>query len=189
MHPFRERLVRAMRDRGYEATGVADHPAAIDAAREESPELALVDLRLPGESGLAVVRDLKALDSVHRGGRADRLRKHRHGGGEHEARRRQLSDEARRRRSDRRGFRGHATTRRTARLRRSLASSGSTFNGFSRTAAATCRRRPESWEFTGGRSSGSSRSGPYRVDPFSDCSRATRNAGVDERCPRKAAQA
>jgi two-component system response regulator RegA len=60
---FRERLVRAMRDRGFEATGAADHPSAIDAAREESPELAVVDLRLPGESGLAVVRDLKALDS------------------------------------------------------------------------------------------------------------------------------
>src|SRR5581483_8904022 len=60
---FRERLVRAMRDRGYEASGVADHPAAINAAREDSPELALVDLRLPGESGLSVVRDLKALDS------------------------------------------------------------------------------------------------------------------------------
>jgi two-component system response regulator RegA len=60
---FRERLVRAMRDRGYEATGVADHRSAIQAARDDSPELALVDLRLPGESGLAVVRDLKALDS------------------------------------------------------------------------------------------------------------------------------
>lgn len=60
---FRERLVRAMRDRGYEATGVADHPSAIDAAHRESPELALVDLRLPGESGLAVVRDLKTLDA------------------------------------------------------------------------------------------------------------------------------
>lgn len=60
---FRERLVRAMRDRGYEATGVSDHPSAIEAARDESPELALVDLRLPGESGLAVVRDLKSLDS------------------------------------------------------------------------------------------------------------------------------
>jgi two-component system, response regulator RegA len=60
---FRERLVRAMRDRGYEAIGVADHPSAIEAARQDSPELALVDLRLPGESGLAVVRDLKALDS------------------------------------------------------------------------------------------------------------------------------
>jgi two-component system response regulator RegA len=61
--PFRERLVRTMRDRGYEGSGVADHPAAITAAREDSPELALVDLRLPGESGLSVVRDLKALDS------------------------------------------------------------------------------------------------------------------------------
>ena len=29
---------------------------------QDSPELALVDLRLPGESGLAVVRDLKELD-------------------------------------------------------------------------------------------------------------------------------
>jgi two-component system response regulator RegA len=60
---FRDRLVRAMRDRGFEAIGVADHPSAIDAARVESPELALVDLRLPGESGLAVVRDLKSLDA------------------------------------------------------------------------------------------------------------------------------
>lgn len=60
---FRERLVRAMRDRGYEATGVPDHRSALDAARDDSPELALVDLRLPGESGLAVVRDLKALDA------------------------------------------------------------------------------------------------------------------------------
>jgi len=62
--PFRERLVRAMRDRGYETTGVADHPSAVDAARDESPELALVDLRLPGQSGLAVVRELKALDPL-----------------------------------------------------------------------------------------------------------------------------
>jgi two-component system response regulator RegA len=60
--PLRERLVRAMRDRGYDARGVPDATTAIAAAREESPELALVDLRLPGESGLAIVRELKALD-------------------------------------------------------------------------------------------------------------------------------
>jgi two-component system response regulator RegA len=59
---FRERLVRAMRDRGLDATGVADHPAALKAAGLDSPELAVIDLRLPGESGLAIVRDLKALD-------------------------------------------------------------------------------------------------------------------------------
>jgi len=60
---FRERLVRAMRDRGFEASGAADHRSALHAARADSPELALVDLRLPGESGLTVVRDLKALDA------------------------------------------------------------------------------------------------------------------------------
>lgn len=60
--PFRERLVRAMRDRGFEAQGVADHASALEAALQETPELALVDLRLPGQSGMAVVRDLKQLD-------------------------------------------------------------------------------------------------------------------------------
>lgn len=60
--PFRERIVRAMRDRGYDATGVADHRSAWAAASRESPELALVDLRLPGDSGLTVVRDLRRLD-------------------------------------------------------------------------------------------------------------------------------
>jgi two-component system response regulator RegA len=60
--PFRERLVRAMRDRGFEAVGVADHRSALEAAQQESPELALVDLRLGGDSGLAVVRDLRRLD-------------------------------------------------------------------------------------------------------------------------------
>ena len=60
--PLRDRLVRAMSDRGYEARGVADYASALDVAREESPELALVDLRLPGESGLTVIRELKELD-------------------------------------------------------------------------------------------------------------------------------
>ena len=59
---LRERLVRAMCDRGYEAVGAADRASAIDLARQESPELALVDLRLPDDSGLTVVRELKELD-------------------------------------------------------------------------------------------------------------------------------
>ena len=59
---FRDRLARAMRDRGFEVIAAADYAAAIAAARDESPEFALVDLRLPGESGLTVVRDLKTLD-------------------------------------------------------------------------------------------------------------------------------
>src|SRR5262245_19656831 len=59
---FRERLVRAMRDRGYDVIGARDGEEALTIAREESPELALVDLRLEGASGLDVVQQLKQLD-------------------------------------------------------------------------------------------------------------------------------
>jgi two-component system response regulator RegA len=60
--PFRDRLVRAMRERGFDAVGAANHRAAVDLASNDSPELALVDLKLPDASGLDVVRDLKAID-------------------------------------------------------------------------------------------------------------------------------
>lgn len=60
--PLRERLVRAMRDRGLDARGAADGEEALALAREESPELALVDLRMPGRGGLEVVRELVAID-------------------------------------------------------------------------------------------------------------------------------
>jgi two-component system response regulator RegA len=60
--PFRTRLVRAFAERGFEVFGAADYSEAMIAARAESPEYALVDLRLPGGSGLDLVRDLKALD-------------------------------------------------------------------------------------------------------------------------------
>jgi two-component system response regulator RegA len=59
---FRKILVNAFRDRGYEAEGVSDAAAAIKAAEHDSPEMAVVDLRLPDESGLDVVRRLKAID-------------------------------------------------------------------------------------------------------------------------------
>ena len=59
---FRMRLVRAFRDRGFDVRSAGNHEEAMAAAREDSPELALVDLRLPGKSGLDLVQDLKALD-------------------------------------------------------------------------------------------------------------------------------
>lgn len=63
---FRERLVRALADRGYEAVGAADGEEALLLAREESPECAVVDLRMPGMSGLDVVRELLAIDPTTR---------------------------------------------------------------------------------------------------------------------------
>jgi two-component system response regulator RegA len=59
---FRTRLVRAFVDRGLEVTGAANYQEAVAAATAETPELALVDLKLPGRSGLDLLRTLKELD-------------------------------------------------------------------------------------------------------------------------------
>jgi two-component system response regulator RegA len=59
---LRRRLARAFQERGFavrEAGGVAD---ALALAREESPELAVVDLRVPDGDGLDVLRALKRID-------------------------------------------------------------------------------------------------------------------------------
>jgi two-component system response regulator RegA len=60
---FRRILVSALEARGYEAKGVADAETAIATAREDSPEMAVVDLRLGDRSGLDVVRQLKVIDA------------------------------------------------------------------------------------------------------------------------------
>ncbi len=60
---FRERLLRAFRARGFEARGARDAAEAIAAAEEDSPELAVVDLRMPDASGLDVVAALRAIDA------------------------------------------------------------------------------------------------------------------------------
>lgn len=64
--PFRARLVRALADRGLEARGAKDADEALALARADSPELAIVDLRMPGASGLALVKDLLAVDPATR---------------------------------------------------------------------------------------------------------------------------
>ncbi len=61
---LRERLVRAFTERGLEAKGAANGEDAIASARADSPELALVDLRMPDRSGLDVVRELKSIDAA-----------------------------------------------------------------------------------------------------------------------------
>ena len=61
---FRTRLCRALADRGWQAHPAPDGESAIRLAEELSPELAVVDLRLPGASGLDIVRDLRTLDEA-----------------------------------------------------------------------------------------------------------------------------
>lgn len=61
---YRTRLVRAFQSRHFEAQGARDGESALALARKESPEYAVVDLRMPGMSGLDVVRELKAVDAM-----------------------------------------------------------------------------------------------------------------------------
>lgn len=59
---FRHRLAAAFSSRGLEVRTAGGCAEALALAREDSPEWALVDLRMPGGSGLDLVRELKALD-------------------------------------------------------------------------------------------------------------------------------
>lgn len=60
---FRERLAQALGDRGFEVRTAADPAAALSSAERDSPEMAVVDLRMPGGNGLELVRDLKQIDA------------------------------------------------------------------------------------------------------------------------------
>lgn len=55
---FRERLARAFEARGFDVTTAGNHSEALAAARAKAFARAVIDLRMPGESGLAVVADL-----------------------------------------------------------------------------------------------------------------------------------
>jgi two-component system, response regulator RegA len=59
---FRTTLRRAFESRGWEAHEAPGATAALAKAREIWPDLAIVDLRMPGESGLQVVENLRSLD-------------------------------------------------------------------------------------------------------------------------------
>ncbi len=60
---FRKRLCRALVERKWEASAVASGEEAVRFAQECSPDLVLVDLRMPGMGGLDTVQRLRALDS------------------------------------------------------------------------------------------------------------------------------
>ncbi len=59
---FRTRLAHALRKRDYEVWTAGDAEEAMRYANIESPEFAVVDLRMPGQSGLALVGALLELD-------------------------------------------------------------------------------------------------------------------------------
>lgn len=59
---FRTRLARAFAERGYEVRAAEGFDGALRLASEDSPELAVVDLKMVGRSGLEVVQGLLEVD-------------------------------------------------------------------------------------------------------------------------------
>jgi two-component system response regulator RegA len=60
---FRKRLCRAFAERNWAADAVSNGDDALNYARDRSPDLVLVDLRMPGMGGLDLVQELRAVDS------------------------------------------------------------------------------------------------------------------------------
>ncbi len=63
---LRAHLARAFEGRGCWVRAAASAEEAIELAADESPELAVVDLRIGSDDGLAVVRDLLRIDPATR---------------------------------------------------------------------------------------------------------------------------
>lgn len=59
--PFADTLARAMRRHGYAPQIAHSADAALAAARADTPDAAIVDLRIGGESGLDLVAPLRSL--------------------------------------------------------------------------------------------------------------------------------
>jgi two-component system response regulator RegA len=60
---FRNRLRRAFAQRSWEAEAAPNGDEALKFARERSPDLVVVDLRMPGMGGLDLVEGLRVIDS------------------------------------------------------------------------------------------------------------------------------
>lgn len=59
---LRERLAKALRDRGYDVRTASSGDEALELARQESPEFAILDLKMPGMNGLDLMTEIKKID-------------------------------------------------------------------------------------------------------------------------------
>lgn len=59
---FRRQLERAFARRGFDVRTAANGDEAVASALEDSPELAVLDLRMPGQDGLELLQQLKRID-------------------------------------------------------------------------------------------------------------------------------
>jgi two-component system response regulator RegA len=59
---LRERLARAFSDRGFDVRVAGNYDEAVALAKQDSPEMAVVDLKMPGQSGLQLLKELRTID-------------------------------------------------------------------------------------------------------------------------------
>lgn len=59
---LRERLARALRERGYDVRTAGEAVEAMRLVREDSPEMAVLDLKMPGASGIDLLKEIRAQD-------------------------------------------------------------------------------------------------------------------------------
>ena len=56
---FRERLARAFSNRGYTVYEAGEVDQALEMIKDKHPDWALIDLRMPGKSGLDLIKEAK----------------------------------------------------------------------------------------------------------------------------------
>jgi len=59
--PFRQVLALAFRNRGYDVRVAGDYDDAVAAVLASAPRFAVVDLRLPGRSGLELIETIRRI--------------------------------------------------------------------------------------------------------------------------------
>ena len=57
---IRDLMIYTLNSAGFEARGFSDGAAFLDALRDQSPELVLLDIMLPGEDGISILKRLRA---------------------------------------------------------------------------------------------------------------------------------
>ncbi len=61
---IRELVVYTLRSSGYEAKGFAESGAFYEAIEQEAPELVLLDIMLPGEDGIEILRKIRSMEKT-----------------------------------------------------------------------------------------------------------------------------
>ncbi|MBI5557142.1 MAG: response regulator [Deltaproteobacteria bacterium] len=59
---FRNRMQRAFENRGFSVYAAANYDEAIKIIKDDRPKLAVIDMKMPGKSGLELIRDAMQID-------------------------------------------------------------------------------------------------------------------------------